>query len=433
VRSSLILYCLALTWHLAWASTVPGPNDMDPAYYLDVARHLAAGDGAVTTAVWNLAWLPPALTHPADLHWMPLPSRWIAAWLWLPLPAWRSAQLATVLVAATWAPLAWATTRHLAPERTSVAWVAGILGALGGGYVRFLAVPDSIALYGALGGAALLGSVAWRGPLTAALAGLAALTRGEGALLSPIAALAGRRPWLASIGPLALLGWSIRNRLVAADGALALRERALTAEHWRDFARLGPVDWHPSFAAGAFPRILLVTTLGVLLPPLAAGVWRYRESPLVRAVVPGGLVVVTGLLLGAPALAEEGSVFRTGAAFFPLACALAALGAEHPRYNAVFLRSLLLGGALLAGVAAGLRYRDAAPGVVCPAIPAGEAVLSDTPVDLAGACGHPGIVRPVDHDPAALAARYGVRWATVPVAGWEDLGGGVWASDPEER
>ena len=231
---------------------------------------------------------------------------------------------------------------------------------------------------------------------------------------------------------ISLAAWSLHNRLVAGDGAFASRERAMAATHWSDFARMGPVTWALSFNAGVLVRVAVVATLGVLLPPLLLGAWRHRGSALVRAALPGGLLAAGLLLVAAPALAEEGSVFRTGAAFFPLACALAALGAEHPRYNPVFLRSLLLAGALVAGLAAGLRYRQAAPGVECPAIPPGEAVLSDTPVDLAGACGHPGIARPVDGDPAELARRYGVRWATVPVTGWDEVTPGVWRDRAEQ-
>jgi hypothetical protein len=173
------LALLGLLWHGLWATTVPGPLDWDPAYYRDVAQHILAGEGAVSGAAWQAALTAGPLPVPADLHWMPLPSRVLLPGLAL-WPA-RGDQLTTALLAAAWAPLAWALARALG-LRPAAAALAGLWAATGLGWVRFLSTPDVFALYGVIGAvgwlAVLRGATGW----AAASAVAAALSRGDGFL-----------------------------------------------------------------------------------------------------------------------------------------------------------------------------------------------------------------------------------------------------------
>lgn len=472
-RAPLFLYALALLWHLAWASMSHAPWDWDPSYYLGVARHIAAGEGAVTDAVWNLGWLPPTLRHPADLHWMPLPSRWLVPFLALPLPPWRAAQLGTVLIGAAWAPLAWAQARAWGRSE-GVAVVAGIGGALAGGYVRYLTLPDSIALYGTVGALAVHATSTRRmGPALVALA-LAAWSRTDGLLLSLALATAwqGRaRLVIAAAGPLAALVWAVRNRIVAGDGATLLRLRALQA--------LDPTAWltlTPPEPAGLWTRLVFLgdhlgalgrtwvaVTLALPVPFLVFALlrsWGSRRRadgagaawPSIRAVLLYGVGMPPLLYVAAPAVAFEGSVFRSLAALWPALSALAMSGAADVtrRYHPAFIPGLLLVALAGMGVAAGTapgRFPEPLPD--CEALdvvgaPGGAAVLSYDPIGLSTRCGRPGVIlgrTMTPPDIESLAARYSISWVlTAPVgyaswtleadafevAGWVRRGERVW-------
>ena len=141
-RAPLALFLLGLVVHGAWALTVAQPVDWDPAYYRGVAAAIAAGEGAQVGAIWSLAAPPPALPQPADLHWMPGPSRILVPGL-LAWPA-RGDQAVSVLTAATWGPLAWALAGAV-DRRGAAGLAAGALAVAGGAYARFLSTPDSIA------------------------------------------------------------------------------------------------------------------------------------------------------------------------------------------------------------------------------------------------------------------------------------------------
>ena len=425
-----LLYLLALMWHMAWAATVPSPSDWDPAYYLSVARHIAAGHGAVSDAVWNLGWLPDSLRHPADLHWMPLPSRVLVPFVALAADDWAAAQLAAVLLAAGWAPLAWAWAERLEaplPAR----WVAGALGALAGGYVRTITTPDSIALYGLLGGAALL-AASRRSAAALPLVALVALTRGDGFLLGLACALAWPRPrealTIASAGIFATLAWYLRGWLLAGEGWLALRERAATSTSLGQVLSVAPVpapSWveRGQFLVGEVPTILTVALIvggGVLVWPAAWALVQRRGDrglwPVAAYAV--GFPVVIHLL--APAIAAEGSVYRSGAALFTPLAALAAVGAATVtrRYHPAFLPGLLLAAALVSGVLIGRQYQRVLTqlGADCDAlaeVPAGAAVLSYDPIGLEARCGHPGVIMARGAPLDGLVERYHLQWALV--------------------
>ncbi len=91
--------------------------------------------------------------------------------------------------------------------------------------MRFLSTPDSIALYGILAGLGWLMADRGHVALTALLAGLLALTRGDGFLMAPCLALVLSGPPLprlavAAAGPAVWLGWQVRGLLEVGPAVL---------------------------------------------------------------------------------------------------------------------------------------------------------------------------------------------------------------------
>lgn len=431
-----MLYLLALCWHMAWAATVPTPSDWDPAYYLSVARHIADGDGAVTDAVWNLGWLPDSLRHPADLHWMPLPSRVLVPFVAMAADDWPAAQLCAVLLAAGWAPLAWAWAERLdAP--TSARWAAGLLGALAGGYVRTITTPDSIALYGLLGGSALL-SASRQSAATLPLVALTALTRGDGFLLGLACALAWRRREglaIAAGGVAAMLAWSARGYLLVGGGWVAARARVANSLHLGQI--VSPADpptpgvgERLAFLGSEVPTILTVALIvagGVLVWPAAIELIKRRADRGLWPIVVYAVSFPVVIHLLAPAIAAEGSVYRSGAALYPPLAALAATGAVNltRRYHPAFLPGLLVAATLVSSVLTGRQYQRVLTQLDgdCAAlegVPAGAAVLSYDPIGVEARCGHPGIIMARGAQLEPLVQRYAIQWALVAPADYDN-------------
>ncbi len=432
-----VLFCLALAWHAAWASTVPAPADWDPAYYLTVARHIVAGEGAVTGAVWNLGWLPETLQHPADLHWMPLPSRILVPFVALAGRDWPAAQLCAVLLAAGWAPLGWAWAERLGAD-PGVRWCAGLLAGIGGGYVRTITTPDSIAIYGLLGGAALLAASRKHGGASLPLAMAVAVTRGDGFLLGVACVLAwpglsGLRVAVGAVGATAL--WYLRCWMVAGEGWVSLRTRVANSLSLGQI--LSPSDPTPpsvaerlSFLVGELGTISIVAVIvtgGLLLWPAILELVKRRGDrglwPLPAYAL--GFPVVIHLL--APAIAAEGSVYRSGAALFIPTCALAAVGAANltRRYHPLFLSGLLVVGSLVASTLTGREYMGVLTqlGADCEAltpVPEGAAVLSYDPIGVEARCGIPGVVMARGADLSPLVEKYDLRWALVAPADYDN-------------
>jgi hypothetical protein len=427
------LFGLAVLILSAGAAFAPEPNDWDPAYYRSVARSIAAGHGAVTAAVWNLSWTPPALPYPAALHWMPLPSRVLVPGV-LMWPA-HGDQVVTVLLGALWAPIAWALARVLgAAPRTALA--AGLLAVTGLSYGTFLSTPDCVALYGVLGGLACLALAKGRWGILTLVGAAAALTRNDGFLFSPCLAL-GLRGWpalaVAVSGPLTAAAWHLRNYAIVGEPYLAIRAATANVVDTRDLLSLTLGDVEP---LGFADRLAFVGTEGlwtalmiwlVVLPYPSIGLW-WRRERWIRGIQAYWLAMPLVTQVLAPGVASSGSVFRSASALFPIAAALAAtslaaLGAwsqQKRGYSPHFL-PILLGGPLVAltlllGGSQLLDSRER-PSRVCDplaAIPAGEAVLSVHPLLIEAHCARPAalLVRGMTAAQAAdLAARFHIRYA----------------------
>jgi hypothetical protein len=443
LATPLSLVVVGLLWHGAWAAGESGPPQWDSAATWEVARHLATGEGAVTDAVWNLGWLPPALRHPSDLHWSPLPSRVLVPAMWVST-SWRAAQAVAVLVAALWGVLGWLWAGRLGLSG-SAAWIAGALAATGLGALPFLGVPDSVGLFGLLGGAALLTASNGRVAATAALCALAALTRGDGFLLGVAVAvgLPGLRGlWCAAAGVGATGAWALRSWWVAGEGWVSMRGRVSTAESVLDLLRLQ--DPEPLSVAD---RLLSVVThaptavgLGLLatgilpgLLALLALVFRRRDRSLwpLWVLPPLLAIAVYGL---APGVAEKGTFYRSFAAVLPAVAALGVVGAldllrSLPRWIPA---AMVLGsGALLAGITAAqlqgaFPLADDCGALEAAGAPAGAAVLAYEPVHVTARCARPALQIPLDATPRqlrVLADRYRIDWVVVapedhPQARW---------------
>ncbi len=407
MRTPALLWAAGLLVHALWALAVPGPSDWDPAYYSEVARHIAAGHGAVTNAAWLHAALPASLPQPADLHWMPLPSRVLVLEAWL--GGWG--QVTTVLLGALWAPLAWALARAVgAPGRTAV--LAGLLAATGLGYARFLSTPDSIALYGVLGGLGFL-AVATQHRSLPLVAAAAALTRGDGFLLGLAWSGRGHRLLAGAAGLLAFAGWQARGLWLGGERFLALRgstAQALFPEGATCAAPASGLGERLHTVGGELLDVLVVPLIaGAGLVPLLAlvGAWTLRTQPVVRRGAAYTLLFPPIVIALAPAVGGSGTVFRSLSAVAPLACALAAVGiaawirarALHPGVAAAL-------GLAVAGtsVTMGVLYTRSAPerDWVCPE--AEGAVFASDPFFVAFACDQPAVLLAPCHSPEQVQA-----------------------------
>ena len=188
------VFISAFAIRLAYALTRPVPVSADAAYYLMVAENLYYGRGLVADYVWNyLAGLPAGLPVPSNEYWMPGTS----AVIWAAFALARSTSLrvaqapAVVLGALLCAVTAWIA--GILSRRRDAALFAGAAASLNYYLVELSLSPDHFMLNAILVNVSLIALwAAWRGSpryalLAGALAGLAYLTRSDGALLGIVA------------------------------------------------------------------------------------------------------------------------------------------------------------------------------------------------------------------------------------------------------
>jgi hypothetical protein len=433
-----ILYVIGVVVHGLWALTIPQPVDWDPAYYRAVATNIVEGEGAVTYALWNLTWIPEALPMPADLYWMPLPSRILVPFLWL-WPA-HGDQVVTVLLAAGWGPLAFLTARELGADRTG-AMLAGILATTGLWYARYLSTPDSIALTGVLGGLAVLASARDRWVAAAGFAALVALARNDGFLFAPCLAFAFRGlPALAVAvsGPVAAGLWHLRNAWLVGEDYFEVRTVVANALHPDDFllataTTLSVLDRISIFTGNAAVNALFHWLIILPIPAVVAMFWHRQRWMVAAWVYILGMPVVVQLL--APGVAGSGTLFRSGSVHFPLACAITALvlvrvGAwglrvrdYHPYFLTVLFALSLLVFSTTVGPILALRKLPGFDPCAGGAIPEDAVVFATHPLLVEGRCNRAAVLLVQKLDAARaddLAARFAVRYAVAPPAGIED-------------
>jgi 4-amino-4-deoxy-L-arabinose transferase-like glycosyltransferase len=189
-----LVFLSALAVRVPYALSRPVPLSADAAYYLAVAENIHHGRGLVCDYVWNyLAGVPTSLPIPSNEYWMPGTSIiTAAAFAVARSTAPRVAQMASVpLGALLCAVTAW--TAGALTGRRSAALLAGAAAVASYYLVELNLYPDHFMLNAVLVNLSLLALwYAWRGPaalaiLAGALAGLAYLTRTDGALLVIVA------------------------------------------------------------------------------------------------------------------------------------------------------------------------------------------------------------------------------------------------------
>lgn len=341
--SLIALYVAALAARVAAGIAFLGPAYTDSAYYVDVARQLAAGHGLNVPFVWAFLEVGghiPAmgtLPIPSNAHWLPLASLVQVPSIWLLGPTDLASQLPFWLAGATLAPLTYLIGRDAGLPRW-ICLAGGALMVAPGAFTPFLGQPDNFGLYGPLGAGALWACArGLRGQrrafvLGGLLVGLASLARNDGVLLGV---------------PFAL---------------------AFGLERWRTLRRgaslraPGPIGW--ASAVGCFALFLLVmapwwvrqiATFGALLPSATSGrlLWITTYEQTFSTVGSPGPATFLSQGLG-PLIASRigGSAAAIGLfAYLPFAVVLAplvAVGAWIRRRDSSFAPWLIYGFTLLA-------------------------------------------------------------------------------------
>lgn len=325
MRPALALYLVALAVRLLLVAAYPDPAYPDSAYYVEVARSIAAGRGLTVDFVWIFAEVggripaEPVLPIPSNGHWLPLASFVQVPFILVLGPTAVASALPFALIGALAAPLTRAIARD-AGASPFVATGAAILAAVPVMTTPFMAQPDNFSLYQpVVAGCLWAAARAWRGSGRAfaaagLLAGLATFSRNDGLLLVGLLGLvaiadrfrggrpnlrAGRIPvgavvaaagcfllvmgpwWLRQLGEFGTLSPS-----TASGRALYIR----TIQEWNSITGtptlgyllgqgLGPfvASRIGGLVAGAWIFTILVCGL-VLLPFLVIGAWRRRRS-----------------------------------------------------------------------------------------------------------------------------------------------------------
>jgi hypothetical protein len=367
VRTPITLYVLALAVRLVLIALFPDPAYPDSYYYVDVARAIADGRGFEVDFVWIFAEvggvLPadPTLPIPSNAHWMPLASLIQVPFIWLLGPTAFASALPFALIGALAAPLTWAIGRD-AGLRPLIAIGAGLLTAVPGLLLVFVAQPDNFSLYQPLvAGALWMAARGLRGDTRAfavggLLVGLATLSRNDGLLVGATLGLAflfdrwrawrsggARRPAIPAWAAAACVGlflavmapWWLRQLEVfgqlspstASGKVLYIR----TIEEWNSITT--PATLGHLLGQGIGPLVLsriggliaaagIFTTLvagGVLLPFMVVGGWAKR-----RSVDFGPFLTYAAILFAFSALVS--AVHVPGGTFIHSAVALAPHG-----------------------------------------------------------------------------------------------------------
>jgi 4-amino-4-deoxy-L-arabinose transferase-like glycosyltransferase len=372
VRTPVLLFLLALLVRLVVGAGFPDPAYPDSAYYVDVARQLAAGHGFSVDFVWIFpevgGTLPanPVLPIPSNAHWMPLASIVMVPFMWALGPTTFAANLPFALIGAAAAPLAWAIARD-AGLRREVGIGAGLIAAVPALSLAYMVQPENFALYGTLVAAALflagrgLKGHPWSFAMAGLVAGLGSLARNEGLLVLGAMGLVflGNRwrrrttegpkvPLPAALGAVALFvvvvaPWYARQ--YATFGSFSPSTATGKVLYMRDFSEWNSITtpatldhllgmgWGPLLQTridGLTQSLVLFTVLiaaGLLLPFLLIGAWRLRrEAQFATAFVYAGLLLAFCTIL-VPIHVPGGQLFHSAVGLAPHAYVAALEGA----------------------------------------------------------------------------------------------------------
>lgn len=344
------------------------PGYMDAYYYYHIAKNLAEGRGFVEEFIWNYLYLPDAVIHPSNLHWMPLTSIIVAPFLKLFGESFRSAQLPMIVLASLLPPVTFAIAmKVLGTVRQAL--MAAVLTLFSGYYFIHWSAIDAFGLFSLTVTFALLalcGTVAKplktgrKQVILAVSAGiftaLSHLARADGVLLLPVAGsvlvlghlfnepdrrisfIARLRPgrivvlfFLVLVGYLAgMFPWFLHNLEVlgsplplGGSQSIFLREyneffsydRELSLITYLDWG-IGPILWSKIEVLG---RNLLVL-LGMehyLLPFIVLGFWTLRRSSWCMPFFVYGATLYLTMSLVFTFPASRGSMLHSSVALIP--------------------------------------------------------------------------------------------------------------------
>lgn len=362
---ALALFGFSAALYCAVAVLAGGPGTADAAFYASAADAIAHGRLTVNF-LWSFnevgAVIPthPQLPVPIGGHWLPGTALVAAPVVWLLGPAWPVPALATALVAALAAPVAWWLALDLGLDRR-LALVAAVMVALAGPMLPFLGQSDNHGLAVGLGslclllaGRAALGSE--RALIGAAFAaGVMMLTRNDALLyLLPLLAAAwlGRRhlsgkaiaATVLVIGALVTPWWLHQLITFGTLSPSAAGGRSLWILDLHEFDQLGPLNIGDMLSRGAPALIasrlnglwtvfvlhaLFLGVGGLLLPFSVYEAFRRRkQAVLVPALLFGaGLFALAVLVF--PAHVGNGMYIRSGAAILPASLVLGLAGVER--------------------------------------------------------------------------------------------------------
>jgi len=354
------LFAIGLLVFGAASLAIRAPGYMDAEYYLVTAGQLVQGRGFVEPFVWNYLFDPGALPAPSHTYWMPLASLVAAASMTIFGSTFRSAQFASVLMAAAVPVLAARLSVSLGAEKRT-AWIAGALALLPGFFTPYFLTTDTFALFAVIGGVALWQMAegarrpsAGRWFAVGALIALGHLARADGLLLWAPAVYAvwvsGRRRVrdlvFAFAGyTLLMLPWWVRNLQVTGgllapgstralwlldyDELFSFPASQLTAARWWAAGPAVLLRHRLESGWSNLQTVLAVNGYVLLLPLMLVGGWTYRRHPVVRAGAAYASVLFLFMTLAFPFAGARGGFFHSSAALMPLLWSLAAAGIER--------------------------------------------------------------------------------------------------------
>ncbi|HJW21387.1 MAG TPA: glycosyltransferase family 39 protein [Candidatus Limnocylindrales bacterium] len=382
MRTPVVLYLIALGVRASLALLFPDAAYPDSAYYVEVARSIAAGHGLSVNFVWIFAEVGNRIPDPAVLpiasnaHWLPLASFIQAPFISLLGPTAIASAIPMILVGSLVAPLTWLIARD-AGARPLVATTAGLISAVPGAVTVLLAQPETIAIQGPIVAAALwLTARGLKGDgrsfaVAGLLAGLASLARVDGVLLAGTVGLVwladrlrwwrnrhGRQSWArvddrlpipVLPGLLALVGFLVLMvpwwaRQIATFGSISPTTSNGAALWIRSHDEWNSITAAPSFQAWlaqGIPAIIGSRLVGltaaatqfavlvcgvVLLPFVLIGALARRHSPDFQPWFAFAFVTFAAATFVYPLHAGEGTFIHTAIGLAPHASILAVEG-----------------------------------------------------------------------------------------------------------
>jgi hypothetical protein len=479
-----ILTALALVVRAVAAWVVPFPPHVDAAYYTMVAEQVATGNGFSAPALWSFlevgGRLPvdPQLPVPSNGHWMPMPAIVAGAFMAVLGPDWRAGQVPMIILSTLPVPMTYVAGRMVWESRR-VAILGAVLAITAGPLLLMYPMVESFALFGVLGGATLLASIravdAPRpGPwivLAAAAAGLASLTRLDGALLTlaPATAWLLRQPFgrgafgsparalawggaSAAAFLLVVAPWLLRNLDTFGTAFPSPGDRMLWIRDYNEHLSIGLDLTFERYLAWGLPAIVLSKlwaavevagrTLGLLGGifglGFVAGLWRFRGLRRLAPFLVYLIAMFAAMVLLFTEHAPKGAFLHTAPAWLPIALPLGVAGIapmatwagrawpflRRPATHR-FLEVVGVAGAVVLALAGALALlgpwqvridrHEAAAGFLREAAAADDVLLAADASSLYLLTGLRGVATPFDpyNVVADVVDAYGVDWVVV--------------------